>query len=813
MTKKSQIEIVVYAQTPPPEHGQSRMVSLALKALQKNSDDFLIHHVDTKFSFSIDEIGSLSASKLLKALGYIKKAVVLRLTTNASLLYYIPGPVKWSAITRDWVSLSLLRLFYPKIIFHWHAIGQGEWAHGSKRIQIRGPQWLDRLARKISAILLSHPYASIGVSSRSMKDARAVRSRRQGVVCNGIEDPCPEFESIILEKHSRRIHELKSNTCFRVLFLSHGTKEKGLIDALKCLETTLESVPEEWRYEVTIAGGISHVIKKQFSTIVKSIEETFGGRILFHIKPYLSGDEKKNAFCSNDIFLSPSKWESFGLTVVEAMAYGMQIVAAKSDGVSGVLPKGFKYLAPVGDPLNLARCLQECCLDLISGKLVYSPDYFRKEFLLSYNLDKFEKNFVDFLLKISSKTNSLSRGVDRSSESGDNLRELSSRNIPVALPLLSMQVYLADQNPGFDRSFGISRMSRMILESLANRNDIRVEAVVSESSQQPLPGTSYILKLPWRTRAKIVRLLTDHLHPLFASALREPDVYYFPKGYLPLLSLYCRPSVVTIHDTIIQYDSDHYPKWRKRSEYKYWENILKHTLRKADRILTVSESSKGQIIEFMRRHKIPDKDIVVTYEPCTYESLPQPEEPRKNGHVLHLASIEPHKKTAQLIRWWKELSDRGIELPALKLVGSLPPEVIATVTTSDNMQLLPFLNDTELRNTYEASLAVIIPSEIEGFGLPALEGYYLGTPACFVKGTSIEEILSVTTSKGAFNLEDIESLPRALNEVLEMSASEIRSHGLKLRETYSVDKVTARIEVELRKTALTLGIPKTPKPK
>ena len=104
--------------------------------------------------------------------------------------------------------------------------------------------------------------------------------------------------------------------------------------------------------------------------------------------------------------------------------------------------------------------------------------------------------------------------------------------------------------------------------------------------------------------------------------------------------------MVTIHDTIIQYDEDHYPRWRNRWEYAYWAMMLKHTLRRADRILTVSESSKAQIHAFMDRHGIPRKDITVTYEPCLYERIPQPEAPEKENFVIHLASCEPHKRTA-----------------------------------------------------------------------------------------------------------------------------------------------------------------------
>jgi glycosyltransferase involved in cell wall biosynthesis len=89
--------------------------------------------------------------------------------------------------------------------------------------------------------------------------------------------------------------------------------------------------------------------------------------------------------------------------------------------------------------------------------------------------------------------------------------------------------------------------------------------------------------------------------------------------------------------------------------------------------------------------------------------------------------------------------------------------------------------------------ALILPSEIEGFGLPALEAYYLGTPVCYVRNTSVEEILAVATSKGGFSLDSSESLHHALAEVMAMDHDEVRTCGLKLREFYTAEKVAKRM--------------------
>ncbi|TAE72807.1 MAG: glycosyltransferase [Verrucomicrobia bacterium] len=361
---------------------------------------------------------------------------------------------------------------------------------------------------------------------------------------------------------------------------------------------------------------------------------------------------------------------------------------------------------------------------------------------------------------------------------------------------LVVSTYLADQNPGHDRSFGISRMSQVMLETLQASGKLTLRTISSRTSQQAPAGVGDARILPWGTRRKLVRLLTDHFYPLFGNHGDRADVHYFPKGYLPLLSGLCSPSVVTIHDTIIQYDEDRYPEWRSGWEYAYWAWMLKHTLRRADVVLTVSESSKGQIQAFMQRHGIAPKDIRVTLEPCVYEALPQPMEPAKENYVIHLASCEPHKRTAHLIRWWHDAESRGADLPMLHLIGSVPPEVHGLLASSHSIVKQPFLEESALQAAYRAARALILPSEIEGFGLPALEAYYLGTPVCFVRGTSVEEVLGVATSKGGFELSDPDSMEAALAEVMAMPAAEVRACGLKLRDTYAADKVAARLLVE-----------------
>ncbi len=548
----------------------------------------------------------------------------------------------------------------------------------------------------------------------------------------------------------------------------------------------------------------------------------------------LTGDAKWDAYFGADVFFFPSHYESEATPIVlmEALGAGLPLISTQWAGIPAMLDGcPTARLLPVRSPEAYADALIEFASSLDSADATSraSRKFYEENFLPARFIERVEKAFRSAAGEAETCSVGVSPSPDAAAEQlptvidrrysadGDSLpppslptpmatsgragpaRPTDSSSPPLitdhsALGTpISISVYLADQNPGYDRSFGISRMTQVILEALEDSGKVDLEAVVSRTSQQAPESVRQVHMLPWGTRGKTVRLLTDHMHPLFHNGGKAPDLYYYPKGYLPLLHRLCRPTVVTIHDTIIQYDEDHYPDWRRRREYAYWARMLKHTLRHADQVLTVSENSKRQIQAYMARHGIPRKDMTVTYEPCVYERLPQPENPTKSSHVIHLASREPHKRTAHLVRWWHEAENLGRDLPPLHLIGNVPPEVENLLASARTIVKRPFLNDAALQSAYQHARALILPSEIEGFGLPALEAYYLGTPVCYVKDTSVEEVLAVATAKGGFVLEDMESLFTALDEVLAMPPEEVRECGLKLRETYAAEKVVERM--------------------
>jgi glycosyltransferase involved in cell wall biosynthesis len=287
------ISIVIFAQVPPPDHGQSRMVQRTLDALRANPDDFDVHHVNARFSETLEDIGASSLGKLALSFKYLVQAVRLRMRTHDPVLLYVPGPANWSPLLRDWILLTVLRLFYRRVVFHWHAIGHGEWAHGSERLKLEGPAWLDRCARAVSRHVLEQPYASISVSESSCKDAASVGSLHHLIVSNGIEDPCPDYEKLVEPSRHARMGELEGSEhpCFRILFLSHGTIEKGVLDAVQALQRLLEMCELKWCFAVTFAGGQSEEVEIRFEREIENLERLGNGRVTVRLLGYVSGDE------------------------------------------------------------------------------------------------------------------------------------------------------------------------------------------------------------------------------------------------------------------------------------------------------------------------------------------------------------------------------------------------------------------------------------------------------------------------------------------------------------------------------------------
>ena len=75
-------------------------------------------------------------------------------------------------------------------------------------------------------------------------------------------------------------------------------------------------------------------------------------------------DDVRELLHTFDVFVSPSRLESFGLAIVEAMAAGVPVVATMTEGAREIIEDGLTgRLVPVGDAESLAETINEMLRD------------------------------------------------------------------------------------------------------------------------------------------------------------------------------------------------------------------------------------------------------------------------------------------------------------------------------------------------------------------------------------------------------------------------------------------------------------------
>lgn len=114
----------------------------------------------------------------------------------------------------------------------------------------------------------------------------------------------------------------------------------------------------------------------------------------------LTGAEKHSAYADAEIFCYPTHHESetFGLSVVEAMSFGLPVVATRWRGLAEIVVDGRTgHLVPVRDPTSLATKLRDLLLD--SEKRARMGEEGRNRYCQQYSLEQFHRAFKTLFLE------------------------------------------------------------------------------------------------------------------------------------------------------------------------------------------------------------------------------------------------------------------------------------------------------------------------------------------------------------------------------------------------------------------------------
>lgn len=217
------------------------------------------------------------------------------------------------------------------------------------------------------------------------------------------------------------------------------------------------------------------------------------------------------------------------------------------------------------------------------------------------------------------------------------------------------------------------------------------------------------------------------------------DLMHFTYFSYPVF--YRRPFVITIHDLIL----DHYPTgvasslpfpFYKLKHFGY-RQITKSAVKNAKRIIAPTFATKNEIVS---HYSADAKSIEVIYEgfDSSLKHIGTTNLVSKN-YILYVGNAYPHKNLEKLFRAFELVSEeRNIELVIIgredffykKLKEKIPK----------GLHILHSIDDSQLFDYYTNAALFIMPSLMEGFGLPLLEAMHLSCPVVASDIPALREI-------------------------------------------------------------------------
>lgn len=262
-----------------------------------------------------------------------------------------------------------------------------------------------------------------------------------------------------------------------------------------------------------------------------------------------------------------------------------------------------------------------------------------------------------------------------------------------------------DVSPLVQTRAGTARYLKALLEELRRRDDV---SVATRS---------------FGRGDRLSTLARDGVwYPFLLGRTAAADVLHCPTYRGPVRSRL--PLVVTVHDLAVLRHPGAFNRWTRM----YSPRVVPRILRRADRVIAVSEFTRRELVELLR---LPDEKIRVV--PNAVGAAFTPNGKAATGdYVLAVGTLEPRKNLERLVEAVQTTKRE------LRIVGA---RGWGRVELGDNgVRWLGEVSDAELASLYRGAACVAYPSLYEGFGIPVLEAMACGVPVVTARGTAMEEV-------------------------------------------------------------------------
>ena len=296
--------ILLVGQTPPPYHGQA----IAMQQLfDQRWEGIKVRSLRMAYSHSESEVGRFRIRKIFHLISLIIKSWCILIKDRPCCLYYPPASPNRTPVIRDVLFLLLVRPLAKDTIFHYHAGGLPEYVKS-----------LNFPLRFLSRLAFSNATLGIEISESQMHKDIFFPVKRRICISNGLDVP------VVEQKPNEQENDKK-----RILFIAGLRSSKGVMDIIGTAEK-LRELGADFVFDVAGAWQEEDT-RRDFETELSSLN--LNDHVILHGR--VTGEEKWELYRQAYAFFFPSFYESenFPLVLIEAMAFGLPIVATNWRGI------------------------------------------------------------------------------------------------------------------------------------------------------------------------------------------------------------------------------------------------------------------------------------------------------------------------------------------------------------------------------------------------------------------------------------------------------------------------------------------------
>lgn len=283
----------------------------------------------------------------------------------------------------------------------------------------------------------------------------------------------------------------------------------------------------------------------------------------------------------------------------------------------------------------------------------------------------------------------------------------------------------------------------------------------------------------------------------------------FPAADLSIFFNYIVPPrisgkvLTTIHDlTWLRY-----PETMDKKNLQRIEKDINYSIERADRILTVSEFSKQEMMSLL---KLPAEKIAVV--PCASAEMPGGANFAEfaksynldKPYLLYIGNLEPRKNLSRLLQAFDLLKEELGVPHQLVIAGGSGwcndkfQQALQKMKHFDDVVQVGYVETVDKRALYENAAAFVFPSLYEGFGIPPLEAMSCGCPVVCANAASLPEV--VGDAAELMEPLSVQSIAAGIWRVIgsEQRSAELVYLGYEQARKYSWDKSAEQLKAICR---------------